>query len=191
MQHPLTTTKTLILSLMALAFFFALSGELFAEIYRWVDDKGVTHYTDEPDKIPARYKEKSEEVEKKTPALQVSPTPGTRNSRRRTTTPRYKEPVTQELYNGHPAVYWRTLIRDKRQQIKELNDEKREKKTYMDEYSRGRREGNIYTETEYERYLKFEGDINEIDERVEELGKELDKIIRDAKYYGVPKEYRE
>jgi hypothetical protein len=37
-----------------------VSSNCFAEIYKWVDEKGITHFTDDPASIPEKYQEKAQ-----------------------------------------------------------------------------------------------------------------------------------
>ncbi len=42
---------------------FIVIGEFsFAEVYKWVDEKGVVHFTDDVTQIPAKHREKIEEI---------------------------------------------------------------------------------------------------------------------------------
>jgi len=49
-------------SLFAIAiilFFFQVS---FAQVYKWIDEKGVTHFTDDSTQVPEKYQSKSEKI---------------------------------------------------------------------------------------------------------------------------------
>jgi vacuolar-type H+-ATPase subunit I/STV1 len=55
-----------------------------AEIYRWTDEKGTVHFTDDPTNIPERYSNQGKKVhapEEKTTATQPSPKPDDRSDR--------------------------------------------------------------------------------------------------------------
>jgi hypothetical protein len=51
-----------------LAFSPFLATTASADIFRWEDDSGVIHFTDDPSSIPAKYKAKSREIQKTPPA---------------------------------------------------------------------------------------------------------------------------
>lgn len=55
MKHLLLSTITL---------FFFLSTPALGEIYKWMDDRGVTHFTDDARKIPEKYRGKAEDFDK-------------------------------------------------------------------------------------------------------------------------------
>jgi hypothetical protein len=61
---------TLVLWLFAgvLAFSPLLATTASADIYRWEDESGVVHFTDDPSSIPAKYKGRSREIQKTPPA---------------------------------------------------------------------------------------------------------------------------
>ena len=50
-----------------LAFSPLLASTASADIYRWEDESGVIHFTDDPSSIPAKYKGKSREIQKTPP----------------------------------------------------------------------------------------------------------------------------
>ena len=52
-------TKILISPLMAAVMLLLLAGSAQAETYRWTDDGGVVHFSDDGDKIPARFRQKA------------------------------------------------------------------------------------------------------------------------------------
>ena len=51
-----------------LAFSPLIASTASADIFRWEDDTGVIHFTDDPSSIPAKYKGKSREIQKTPPA---------------------------------------------------------------------------------------------------------------------------
>ena len=51
-----------------LAFSPLLAPPASADIYRWEDESGVIHFTDDPSTIPAKYKRKAREIQKVPPA---------------------------------------------------------------------------------------------------------------------------
>ncbi len=51
-------------SIVLLAFFvFLMSRMSFGEVYKWVDEKGVTHFTDDMTQVPERFKPKAETID--------------------------------------------------------------------------------------------------------------------------------
>ena len=68
--------KALVLLLALACFIFTSSAS--ATIYRWVDEKGVTNFADDYDKIPPAYRDKAEEVKvaKPGPSVPLQAPPG-------------------------------------------------------------------------------------------------------------------
>ncbi len=50
--------------LVVIALLFCLTSQSDATIYKWVDDQGETHFTDDPEKIPENAKEKAQDFDK-------------------------------------------------------------------------------------------------------------------------------
>ncbi len=44
-------------------FFLTPPVSFTAEIYRWTDEKGTVHFTDDPTKIPERYSDQGEKID--------------------------------------------------------------------------------------------------------------------------------
>jgi Tfp pilus assembly protein PilO len=42
---------------------FLISGISFAQVYKWVDEKGVTHFTDDMTQVPEKYRPKAESLD--------------------------------------------------------------------------------------------------------------------------------
>ena len=54
----------IIQSIILLVFlFFVMSPMSFGEVYKWVDEKGVTHFTDDMTQVPERFKPKAETID--------------------------------------------------------------------------------------------------------------------------------
>ena len=43
-------------------FILFISEICFAEVYRWMDEKGAIHFTDDITQVPERYRSKTEEI---------------------------------------------------------------------------------------------------------------------------------
>jgi hypothetical protein len=72
MNRKKRPTETAILVLWLFGGMLALSAFLAqpasADIYRWEDESGVIHFTDDPSSIPAKYRGRSREIQKTPPA---------------------------------------------------------------------------------------------------------------------------
>jgi hypothetical protein len=54
--------------LVGISILLALPGTSLADIYRWEDEAGVVHFTDDPSGIPERYRRKAQDILKSPPA---------------------------------------------------------------------------------------------------------------------------
>ncbi len=84
------------------------------EIYRWVDEKGVVHFTDDLTKVPERYQDqvKTKKLTKEPPS--PSPIPA------EVAVPRESEslPVTKDLL-GRGEEWWQAKVREWNDKLKE------------------------------------------------------------------------
>jgi len=122
----------------------------------------------------------------------------------------------ETLYGGETIEEWKKKFAVKNAERAELKFEWNIKRLYVDVYERGWvmrymcsesirtgklvappehmrsidiktvKEGRLYTDEEIAAYDVFKKDVERIEKRLEELDKEISKIERDAKYYGVP-----
>lgn len=109
--------------LMLLLFMAICAGSIArAEVYEWTDGKGVVHFTDDPDKVPARSRKQlkireSVSPDREIPAVRQQPSP-------ETAVPEKKA----ELYGGHGENWWRGRFHALRDEMKAIQDKILEKK---------------------------------------------------------------
>lgn len=157
-----------------------------AETYEWVDSTGVTHFTDDPDRVPAKYRARVKErasvkgeESPSTPAQQPAPVA------EKPLVP----PQQQEAYGGHDGAWWRNSFRSLRKEQKSLQDKLPEKKEQLAAIHRRR---VIYQKASYrEAFNKLNQEIKDDEARIQELQDKLDALDRDATTAGVPKEWRQ
>jgi len=93
--------------------FFLISQASFAQVYRWVDEKGVTHFTDDMTQVPEKYRPKAESIEA---PQEKEHTKGEVES-----APRGKEdPYKDRLGRGED--YWKGRVEEWRKKLGELQD---------------------------------------------------------------------
>lgn len=94
-------------------FIFFLSAICFAEVYRWVDEKGAVHFTDDITQVPERYRSKTEEIgspeEKEEAKPEGEATPG-------------KKEETYKDQLGRGEDYWKGRVGEWRQKLREQED---------------------------------------------------------------------
>jgi hypothetical protein len=95
-----------------------------AEVYEWVDGQGVVHFTDQLDKVPARYREKvkrRESVTGEKVTVPSTPVPPSMTE----SLPREQK---AELYGGHGKEWWHASYKALRDERKDIQDKLPEKK---------------------------------------------------------------
>jgi len=106
--------KQILAIILFIFFIFEIS---FAEVYKWVDEKGVSHFTDDIMQIPERNRPKAELIE-------LSEEAGKEESKREEegeVTPKVKEESQRDRL-GRGESYWRGLVEEWRKKLKERQD---------------------------------------------------------------------
>ena len=68
MSRKSSTARNVILLAGIPLFLLSLAASSYADIYRWEDEAGVIHFTDDPSSIPVKYRGKSKDILKGPPA---------------------------------------------------------------------------------------------------------------------------
>lgn len=176
----------IVLLLVAMILFPTLHAE--AEFYRWTDDEGVHHVTDDPSSVPDKYWEKGQvkkEEVKPAPAADkaVQPVlPGT---------PGETAEGREELYGDHPLNWWKSQFEELKSNISESEATLAREKNFIAVYEGGRGYGKIFSTEEVSQYESYKKDVGSIEEKLKNQRSELDELQRKATIYGVPRKIRE
>lgn len=155
-------------------FVLAIAPIVAADTYRWVDDKGALHYTDNPSSIPEKYLPTAEKLE-------AGDLPGVT-----TIAPEGGEarPVLPQEGEG----YWRSAFQRLKAQTEFLRGGLAGKKERLEEL---RRKRLLFHRTADRVALKeLEEEIAKDEEQIVELEKQLEELDRKASRAGVPLEWR-
>jgi uncharacterized protein DUF4124 len=178
-----------------------------AEVYEWVDGQGVVHFTDQLDKVPARYREKVKRRESVSgEKVTVPSTPAA------TSATESAHGQIAELHGGHGKEWWHAsfkALRDERRDIEDKLPEKKEMLTKLHRQwviSMGRtpKEGestsnpeNYITQSALstpgkhrEAYFAKMAEIEKDEGRIKEIEQQLVSLEADADRGGVPFEWR-
>jgi predicted nucleic acid-binding Zn-ribbon protein len=110
-------------------FFLTPSVSFSGEIYRWTDEKGTVHFTDDPSNIPERYSKQGEKIyapEEKATGLQPAPKPDDRSDRVKAYLKEIDKKIeTKKKIEGRISVLERELtsIQERLKTIEELEEE--------------------------------------------------------------------
>jgi hypothetical protein len=105
--------KTLFISLVPLVLVFLTFQLSFSQVYRWVDEKGVSHFTDDITQVPREFKSKTERIEapqeKEDPKsdLEIAPT---------------KKEASYKDQLGRGEDYWKGRVEEWRKKLREQQD---------------------------------------------------------------------
>jgi len=85
----------------------------FAEVYKWVDEKGVTHFTDDMTQVPEKYRPKAESIE----------TPQEKEDTKveEELAPKKKEDSYKDRL-GRGEEYWKGRVEEGRKKLGELQN---------------------------------------------------------------------
>ena len=168
-----------------------------AAVYQWIDADGVTHFTDNPKKIPQQYKGKAKEF--KLPEDPAQPKAQSReqpkaNAKEQpkaqpTVQPAPPEAAPPELLpGGHPEQWWRRRFQALRGQLKALQAGVLEKQARLGQL---RRKRAIYVRTtDREAVNAMQAKIASDELRINEVLKQIEALETEATQAGVPEEWR-
>jgi hypothetical protein len=155
----------------------------FADIYHWIDDKGVLHITDDRKNVPEKFREKAGVI-KTEPAEEepvVEPAP-----------PAIAEPPEEEekLYDGETLQWWKIQFHTVKKMIETIEADYFQKRRFVEVYEQGKRFGQVFETNELYLYERYKKEVVWDEERLEELRDELSELRTRARRAGVPKEIR-
>jgi predicted nucleic acid-binding Zn-ribbon protein len=99
--------------LLILLFVFLISQISFAQVFKWVDERGVTHFTDDMTQVPEKNRPKVESVEGPQESRNVK-------NEGEIAPERKEEPFKDRLGRGED--YWKGRVEEWRKRLRELQD---------------------------------------------------------------------
>lgn len=158
-----------------------------AATYEWLDEKGVVHFTDDPDRIPAKYLKRVKERdsvkgEATKPALppaaeSAAPAVSADNS------------GDGRLYGGYGEDWWRSGFASLRAEIKSLEDGLTVKRENLNV---ARRKRVIYQRgSDRVSFNDLNDEIKRDEAKIKELREKLNALDVEASRVGVPLEWRQ
>jgi hypothetical protein len=163
--------------------FLSIGSVAWATVYEWVDVGGVVHMTDDPDKVPEKYRGvmKVKEIDPRANTIPAD----------RPQIPAASPGAGQQetdLRGEHTRGWWTATFKDARDNLKRLADEIAVKKTNLENL---RRQRTLYQKpSDRAAYYALLDDIAAQEERAKELQKNLDDLGSKADASGVPESWR-
>lgn len=103
-------------TLILLILLFALSTPAMGQLYEWLDDSGSVHFTDDPDRVPARYRKR---VTTREETLKAEPKQG-EVKREDALQPQPQPQAAPKLYGGRALAWWQTSYANRVSQLETL-----------------------------------------------------------------------
>lgn len=170
--------------LVLLTMLLALPVHCFAEIYKWVDDKGQPGYSDDLGKVPKKYRDRVIVNEAETQAVEIVEnntvdTSGSKNAEQKAVDKDIKGKDKQS-FDGKNGEAWKRDMDRARHEVKSLEDQLVGIKERMADGSKISR-GEFLTLQNTERDLNI---------RISKAQKKLDALSDAADRASVPSQFR-
>jgi len=180
-----TFAASAILCLALSAAFAAAPPTAGAEWYKWVDEDGVLHVTDDPNRVPREKRGRVEEVSPdELPHVGEEGPPSARPVMEERAAP------APELYGGRTLEWWKESFAAMRRDLAELKKEIARKEDLVNVFEGGRRFGQIFTEEQVETYQNYKDSLSKDRESVEKIREEVESLRSRARRAGVPRSVR-
>ncbi len=174
---------------MRLLLLLLLTGIIFpfvqaeAAVYEWLDDQGVTHFTDDPDRVPAKFLKRVKTRDS------IS-----RESSRQPETEAVSKPLpapsltTVTEYGGHNEGWWRSNFTNLRSEIAALKESLPGKNEELSALLHKKR---VYQRaSDRTKYNKQQESIESDQAKIVELEQRLATLENEASRAGVPFDWR-
>jgi hypothetical protein len=156
-----------------------------AEIYKWIDEKGQTGYSDDLGKVPKKYRDNAVITEKQEQAVEIieknesekSPKKGAEGKSEPDSKGKGKD---KPVFDGKSGDVWKQDFARQKYEVKSLEDQVagiKERMVDPGKISRGE-------------YVTLQNTQRDFDVRVEKAKKKLDALNDAAEKAGVPAEFR-
>ena len=159
--------------------FVAFGANAYAVIYQWTDKDGVTHFTDDVNKVPDGEVKGLKALKETTAKPPFAPNAETPNGG-----------AAPESYGDKSIEWWQKAFDAKNDEIQSIKDTMAKKKGFVDVFERGRRAGQIFESTEIDDYYRFKKELPDDSKKLKAVEEELDMLRRQARDAGVPRGVR-
>lgn len=163
------------------------SSVALADIYQWVDDNGLVHFTDDPDRIPARYQNRVRETP--SPTVLHPDDSAMRNTPSQNPLQSSDSAPDANLPGGLSEDEWRSRFAAIRTEIKDLRDKLPKKREELNQLRRMR---VIYQRVQDRTaYNEKQAEVDRYEARIKELEGQLSALDTEASRAAVPMDWRQ
>ena len=178
---------------LALLFFVlllqAFPAPVRAAFYQWVDAQGVTHFTDDSNKIPSRYQKRAKKLELPEDS---APAPSAKSKLSPEAAQQAAEPMKPApalSFGGHPEEWWREQFNTLRTELKNLQDGLADKQAKLAVL---RRKRAIYTRAQDREAVNgMQDEISADQLRITQLQGQISELEGRAARAEVPVQWRQ
>ena len=154
-----------------------------ADVYEWTDTGGVVHFTDNPESVPPRYRDRIRHRE----SISAQPLPSV--APQAVVQPTIPAPTAPELYGGQTFEWWQEQYRSL---TKEIGAVKAEIDAARNELNMARRKKLIYQRgIDRAAVAEKQSILDAKEARLTELEKKLTDLEDEARQAEVPKRWNE
>lgn len=168
-------------------FMFLLPVLASAEIYKWVDDRGQTGFSDDLTRVPKKYRDKAIISDKQEPAVEIiekgSIDKGVKKGAdgKGEQSPAADEKVKEKpIFGGKTGDAWKQDLGRAKHEVRSLEEQAVGIKERMNDNSKKSRG----------EYLSLQNTARDLEVRIGKAQKKLDALTEAADQAGVPAEYR-
>ncbi|MDD2320669.1 MAG: DUF4124 domain-containing protein [Geobacteraceae bacterium] len=163
---------------------------VYADVYQWVDDKGVVNFTDNLENIPKKYQKKVKvQLSDDSGQEAASPVPAPPAEPGASAPQPLEQPAQQKLYDGHDERWWRAQYGALRGEVARLQASLPVKRAELEQL---RRKLVIYTFTRNRiAYQDKLAEVQRDEERINALTEQLTALDTQAAIAGVPFDWRQ
>jgi chaperonin cofactor prefoldin len=168
-------------ALICLVILLPVSSSISQQMYRWTDDKGTVHFTDDPSKIPDRYSDQTKTIEApETPPARAEPPvkPGNNDDRVKKYLDNYDRKIAEKRELEKKAASLEEELRYCEARLKEIDQLERQDFNY---YTSFRQPGGHFVPVGspyYDEKVKLEKRVQEIKPELESLHEKISQIRR-------------
>lgn len=170
----------LIMGLFLLVSFFPLNAH--SQLFEWTDDRGVVNFTDNPDRVPPKYRGKVRVLE------DAKQEPAAREEQQPVVAPAAAAPAVK-LYDGKPAQWWKSQYATNKARVEQL---RAKLPGLKEELAIARRKKVTFTRLQDRK--AYEAKMNEVavaEAEIKAAEDDLAAFLVQADQAGLPADWRE
>lgn len=163
--------KIILLAIIGLTLFSIAFGQ---EVYRWVDEKGTVHFTDDLGQVPEKYREKIQKEKSPKESTPLPPTPLPKGVAAGKESGQMPVPIQKDIL-GHGEEWWRAKASEWNEKFKTA------RKNYEGAYNEWKSKEQELETSKFVKYRpdkfkrKLKAEIKVLEEKVRDWEKQMEE----------------